>query len=65
MYFSVVLMMLGLLIATLTRYEVLLFLLLLTVLYLKAKKEESLWIKENPDYVAYKERSKYFIPFVL
>ena len=65
MYFSVFVMMLGLLIATPTLYEIFFFILLLVALYLKAKKEEALWIEENADYVAYKQRTKYFIPFVL
>jgi len=65
MYFSVFLMMLGLVIATPTLYEIFFFALLLAALYLKAKKEEALWIEENADYVAYKQRTKYFIPFVL
>jgi len=65
MYFSVFVMMLGLLIATPTLYEIFFFILLLVALYLKAKKEEALWIEENADYVAYKQRTKYFVPFVL
>lgn len=65
MYFSVVLMMLGVLIATPTLYESIFFAILLMVLYLKAKKEEALWIEESADYVAYKRKTKYFIPFVL
>ncbi len=65
MYFSVFLMMLGLVIATPTLYEIFFFVLLLLALYLKAKKEEALWIEENADYVAYKQRTKYFVPFVL
>ena len=65
MYFSVFVMMLGLVIATPTLYEIFFFILLLVALYLKAKKEEALWIEDNADYVAYKQRTKYFIPFVL
>ncbi len=65
MYFSVFVMMLGLLIATPTIYELFFFTVLLVVLYLKAKKEEALWIKKNPAYAEYREKSKYIIPFVL
>ena len=65
MYSSVMLMMLGVLVASLSILELLLFLLLIGVLLLKAKREESLWLSHNEAYTAYKKSSKFFIPFVL
>ncbi len=38
---------------------------LVLVLYLKASKEERLWCDHHKEYNCYKERSKYFIPFIL
>ena len=43
----------------------LLYLLMLTALYLKADKEEKLWHCHDKEYARYKEQSKMFIPFVL
>ena len=64
MYTSVVTMMLAILISTPTWDEALLFSLLLLTLYLKAKREEALWIKAFPTYCFNKEKTKYFVPFV-
>jgi len=65
MYLAVILMMLGVLISSPTLLETFLLGLLLVVLLLKAKKEEAIWSQENEAYVAYKKRTKLFIPFVL
>jgi len=65
MYTSVIGMMLGVLISTPTLIEFLLFGILIGVLLLKAKKEESLWLEHDENYEEYKHKSKFFIPFVL
>jgi len=41
------------------------YFLMLTVLYLKADKEEKLWHSHDQEYAKYKEKTKMFIPFVL
>jgi protein-S-isoprenylcysteine O-methyltransferase Ste14 len=65
MYLAVILMMLGVLISSPTFLEALLFVLLIMVLLLKAKKEEVIWSQESETYVAYKKRTKLFLPFLL
>ena len=65
MYTSVIGMMLGVLISTPTLVEFLLFGILIGVLLLKAKKEESLWLNHDDAYEEYKRSSKFFIPFIL
>ena len=65
MYLSVTLMMLGVLISSPTLLEAFLLVLLLVVLLLKAKKEEAIWSQKSEAYVAYKKRTKLFLPFVL
>ncbi len=41
------------------------YVLLIVVLFLKAKKEERLWHCKDEEYARYKRRTKMFIPFVL
>ena len=65
MYSSVLLMMLGVWWSTPTGLEGLLFGLLVVVLWLKAQKEESLWLDHDETYKAYRQRTKFFIPFIL
>ena len=65
MYLSVLLMMLGVFIGSPSMVEALFLLLLTIVLVLKAKREESIWLKETKEYVEYKKRTKLFIPFIL
>ncbi len=65
MYTSVIVMMLGFLVSTLTLVETLLWLILITVLLLKAKKEESLWLEHDEAYESYKKSTKLFIPYIL
>jgi len=65
MYLSVILMMLGVWVGSLTLLETLFLLLLILVLLLKAKREEAIWLQESETYAAYKKRSKLFLPFIL
>jgi len=65
MYLSVILMMFGVLVSSQTLLEALLFALLIVVLLLKAKKEEAIWSQESEEYIAYKKRTKLFLPFIL
>ena len=65
MYTSVIMMMLGFLVSTPTIIEALLWLILVAVLLLKAKREESLWLNHDEAYEAYKASTKFFIPFIL
>jgi len=65
MYTSVIVMMFSVLISTFISIEIVLFITLILVLLLKAHKEESLWIAQNKDYQHYKEKTKYFIPYIL
>jgi len=65
MYFSVILMAFSLLIYTHTLVEIILFFLLVFTLILKAKREESLWIKYDKNYLSYKNSTKLIIPFVI
>jgi len=65
MYSSVILMMLGIWWGSQTLLESILLGLLIVVLYLKAQKEESLWLCHDEAYEAYKQKTKLFIPFVL
>ena len=65
MYSSVVLMTFALMVTNATLLNVLLFLALIIVLLLKAKREETLWCDHDEAYIAYKKRSKFFIPFLV
>ena len=65
MYSSVILTMFALVVASPTVVEISLFLALILVLWLKAKREEMLWSEHDEEYVEYRKRSKLFIPFVL
>ena len=65
MYTSVIMMMLGFLVSTPTSIEALLWLILVAVLLLKAKREESLWLEHDEAYEAYKNSTKLFIPYIL
>ncbi len=57
MYFSVALMMLGVIIFNLNTINIIIYLLLLLSLFLKANKEEKLWSKKTPDYKKYKQKT--------
>ncbi len=65
MYTSVIVMMLGFLVSTVTKIEIFLWLMLIIVLLLKAKKEESLWLEHDEAYESYKKSTKLFIPYIL
>jgi protein-S-isoprenylcysteine O-methyltransferase Ste14 len=65
MYLSVMVMMLGFLVSTPTIVETILWLMLIVVLLLKAKKEESLWLEHDEAYEVYKKSTKLFIPYIL
>jgi len=65
MYLSVMVMMLGFLVSTPTIVETILWLMLIMVLLLKAKKEESLWLEHDEAYEVYKKSTKLFIPYIL
>ena len=65
MYASVILMMLAIVLATPTLLEGVLFLSLVIVLLLKAKREESLWCRHDEAYLEYKLHTKLFIPLTM
>ena len=65
MYLSVITMMFGFFIATPNILELTLFIGLIIVLLLKAKREERLWLNHTEEYKKYKERTKLFIPYIL
>ena len=65
MYFSVLLMMLGVLIADVNVLHCGLYLLLTLTLLLKAHKEEKLWMEKSEAYRAYRQKTKSIIPFVV
>jgi len=65
MYASVTLMMLGVTLMDPKAAMWLLWLFLVNVLLLKAQREESLWLSHDPCYLAYRKKTKYFIPYIL
>ncbi len=65
MYFSVLLMMLGVLIADVNVLHGGLYLLLTLTLLLKARKEEKLWMEKSEAYKAYMQKTKSIIPFIV
>lgn len=65
MYTSVTLMMLGVALMDPRAVQWLLWLFLVNILLLKAKREESLWLSYDQCYLEYREKTKYFIPYIL
>ena len=65
MYFSVLLMLVAVVIRDISPVNIILYLFLIVVLFLKAKKEEDLWMNENLQYMECRKKTKMFIPFVL
>ncbi len=65
MYSSVLMMMLSFVIALPSSVEISLFLALVVVLWLKARREEMLWSDHSPEYVEYQKSSRFIIPFLL
>jgi len=64
MYLSVLTMMFGVLLIYFSRYEIVLYLLLVTVMLTKLFYEESLWQCHTEAYDAYKKKTKRLIPFI-
>ena len=65
MYLSVIIMSFAMVLSSVTLLQTSLFLTLVLVLFLKAKREESIWMEEGEEYVKYRASTKLFIPFVL
>lgn len=65
MYFAVIVMMLGVVLSNFNFMSLFLYILLIVVLFLKAKKEEILWMEKSEEYRRYMKRSKRIIPFIL
>lgn len=65
MYFSVLMMMLGVVLADVNIVSMGLYLLLIITLLLKAHKEEKLWMEKSEAYRAYRQRTKSIIPFIV
>ena len=65
MYLSVILMSLAFVLSSVTLLQNFLFFALVFVLFLKAKREESLWLKEDEAYAKYRAGTKLFLPFLL
>lgn len=64
MYFSLFLMIGGVILTEIDILNIVFYFSLIIVLYLKAKKEEKLWSEKLEEYVEYKKHTKMFIPFV-
>lgn len=64
MYLSVIIMMFAAVIYDLNITNITLYISLLLVVFLKAKREENLWLKNHPDYNEYIKHTKMFIPFL-
>lgn len=65
MYFSVLVMMLGVVASQPTILNLFIYMLLIVTLFLKAKKEEMLWVEHSFEYKNYMQNTKRIIPFVL
>lgn len=65
MYFSVLVVMLGVVLSNLTLASIFIYMLLVATLFLKAKKEEYLWMECSYEYKRYMQRTKIIIPFIL
>ncbi len=65
MYLSVIVMSLAFVLSSVTLLQSFLFFALVFVLFLKAKREESLWMKESEEYAKYRANTKLFLPFLL
>lgn len=65
MYFSVLVMMLGVVVSKPTILSFLVYALLVVTLFLKAQKEEMLWMERSSEYKNYMLKTKKIIPFIL
>lgn len=65
MYFSVLVMMLGVVVSKPSMLSLFAYVLLVVMLFLKAHKEETLWVEQSSEYGNYRQQTKRIIPFVL
>ncbi|NQY22362.1 MAG: isoprenylcysteine carboxylmethyltransferase family protein, partial [Campylobacteraceae bacterium] len=65
MYFSVLIIMAGVILTNMNFINILIYILLIIVLYIKAAKEEKLWSLKLDEYKEYKTHTKMFVPFIL
>lgn len=65
MYFSLFVMMLGVVVSKPTLFSLFIYVLLVVTLFLKAHKEETLWVERSCEYGNYRQKTKKIIPFVL
>lgn len=65
MYFSVLVMMLGVVVSKPMLFSFVIYVFLVVTLFLKAKKEEMLWMEHSIEYRNYMRKTKRIIPFVL
>ena len=65
MYFSVLVMMLGVVLSKPSMLSFFVYALLVVTLSLKAKKEEMLWKQRSSEYKNYMQNTKRIIPFLL
>ena len=65
MYFSVLVMMLGVVLSKPSMLSFFVYALLVVTLSLKAKKEEMLWKQRSNEYKNYMQKTKRIIPFLL
>lgn len=65
MYFAVLVMMLGVVVSKPTLLSLFIYVLLVVTLFLKAHKEETLWVEHSCEYRSYRQKTKRIIPFVL
>ena len=64
MYFAVLVMMLGVVVSKPTFLSFFIYALLVVTLFLKAQKEEALWMGQSSEYKNYMQQTKRIIPFV-
>jgi len=65
MYFSVLIMMFGVVVSKPTLLSLFIYALLVVTLFLKAQKEEVLWMEQSNKYKTYMQQTKKIIPFIL
>lgn len=65
MYFSVLVMMFGVVVSKPTFLSFFIYALLVVTLFLKAQKEETLWMEQSSEYKTYMQQTKKIIPFIL
>jgi len=65
MYFSVLIMMFGIVVSKPTLLSLFIYVLLIATLFLKAQKEETLWMEQSKKYKTYMQQTKKIIPFIL